>query len=138
LYSPLDTQDLFCRMPKLQGQNCSEGAEAGQFCDKKIEASEATFCQKAGGVVIQKISEQTGVTGIVFSYMQKLVKLTFGIGFAISLLMMVVSGIQIMIGAGDASATSFFKDVFEKGVLGLIMLILSGMILRFINPLFFV
>lgn len=61
----------------------------------------------------------------------------FMAGVAIAVLNCVIGGLQIVMSNGDSNMVGKGKDRFIAATVGLIMLLLSGVILEFINPLGF-
>ncbi len=58
----------------------------------------------------------------------------FGMGIAIAVLNGVIGGLTIVLSNGDSSKIEAGKTRFMWSTIGLIVLLLSGVILQFINP----
>jgi hypothetical protein len=76
--------------------------------------------------------------GAFFAYVNSGVwQWIFGFGVAMAVLNGTVGGLQIVLSNGDSGKSEAGKSRFIWATLGLIMLLLAGVILEFINPLGF-
>ncbi|MBP7113866.1 MAG: hypothetical protein KBA40_00255 [Candidatus Peribacteraceae bacterium] len=76
--------------------------------------------------------------GIFFDYINMgLWQWAFMMGVAIAVLNGVAGGLQIVMSNGDSSKVDAGKTRFLSSTLGLLMLLLAGVILEFINPIGF-
>lgn len=82
------------------------------------------------------IRGETGLD-IVNSYLSKVYTYAFGAAGVFCVVVIVFSGTQIVFGGINNSAVGEAKDRIFTALLSLILVILAGMILRFVNPGFF-
>ncbi len=61
----------------------------------------------------------------------------FGMGIAIAVLNGTIGGLEIVLSNGDSGKVEAGKSRFFWSAMGLVLLLLSGVILEFINPLGF-
>jgi hypothetical protein len=74
-----------------------------------------------------------------FSYLNSGVwQWAFGIGVAIAVLNGTIGGFQIVLSNGDSGKVDAGKNRFVSSAIGLLMLLLSGVILAFLNPMGFI
>jgi hypothetical protein len=92
-----------------------------------------------GGVsVITAEDLQGGGISVFFYYVNNGVwQWAFSIGVAIAVLQGTVAGFQIVTSNGDSGKIGAAKERFLWATFGLLVLLLSGVILNFINPLGF-
>jgi hypothetical protein len=139
LYAPFQTtgEDIYCRFPKVNNK-CQAGDSLGGVCYKEWPTQGKRACEAQGGVLVQKVeSDSNNPLGVVEKYIAKIVLLSISLGVGVSVLILVLSGVQIIFSGEDADLKGKAKEMFSKGIGGLVVLILAATILHTINPLFF-
>ena len=79
-----------------------------------------------------------GGTSLITGYISTIYTWGATVAGIISVLVIILSGIQLSASAGDSQAVEGAKNRIIKSLLGLAVLLLSGVILYTINPNFFV
>ena len=122
-----------CGKVKVEAGQAASGQQKTRTCDLKDTCTGGLdiTCQRV------QIIQATGGLDLLNQYVRMIYLWSAGVIGIISVLIMVVSGIEIMItgSAGDISAA---KGRIVKSLIGLVLLFLSGLILYTINPTFFV
>lgn len=90
-----------------------------------------------GGIDVIPASEAIG-TGAFFYYINNGIwQWIFGIGVALAVLNATIGGFMVVLSNGDSGKIEAGKSRFFWSAVGLIVLLLSGVILEFLNPLGF-
>lgn len=84
----------------------------------------------------ERITGKSG-TDLLARYAGAIYRWTAGIGGIISVFIIVISGIQMIVGGGDQGAVDKAKERITQSLFGLVLLFLSSLILYLINPTFF-
>ncbi len=90
-----------------------------------------------GGVSYISASASAGLGGLYQYINGGMWNLIFGMGVAVAVLNGAAGGLMIVLSNGDSNMIGKGKTRFLWSGVGLIMLLLSGVILQFINPLGF-
>ncbi len=85
---------------------------------------------------VQVILSKGGPTGF-YRYISMIWRFGMSLGGLVSVVVIIISGIQISASGGSQDAVKSGKTRIIKSLLGLAILILSGLILNTINPIFF-
>ena len=134
LHAPFNGKKAYCRTyDKVSGEYNETPLGEGGTCDPE-----------KGQVLVQEIysgdaGNQTGVfNAILKSYVAPFFQFLVGIVAGISVLMVIVGGIQIMMAGGDSGGSGEGKERIQQALIGLVLVILSSLILYTVNPNFFV
>lgn len=123
----------FCNGPGTSADNTVQWEK--DQCDKYCITLQEKLPME-GGQNVRSISGSSGVDllGNYFSMWYKIGALVLGL---ICVLVIVISGVQIMFGGASEEAVTSAKARIWGALLSLILLFSSALILRTINPLFF-
>lgn len=110
--------------PKWNYENCNK------YC--------VTFQEELpiGKDKVKSISANSG-TELVLNYVSMIYKFGAALLGIIAVLIIVVSGVQLMVGGIDDASVSAAKDRILQAILSLVLLFSSALILKTINPGFF-
>lgn len=131
---------LIYKSDKNNSRGFSLDSDAKNGCDKAL--LERTF-QKNSDIIysckeIQVIKSQIGGTRLLYSYIGLIYKWATRILGVVTVLIIIISGIQISASAGNSDAISSAKTRIVQSISGLALLFLAGLLLNAINPNFFV
>lgn len=82
--------------------------------------------------------EPFGREGVFFDYVNHLYPWFVGTAAGVALLMIVFAGSSIVIGAGDSTERQNQLERLKWAILGLLMIAFSSLILKLLNPSFFI
>jgi hypothetical protein len=123
--------------PVVFAQNCGQGM---QPCNGRcIPETSLCILEPVPGGIDEIPAEGIGFASTLFYYINNGVwQWAFGIGIAIAVLNGAIGGLQIVLSNGDSGKIDAGKTRFISSAIGLIVLLLTGAILEFINPLGFI
>ena len=98
-------------------------------------AADIQLMEPVGGC--DKLTPKPGL-GTFFGYFNLLWPWLIGTAAGIAVLMALVGGLQVIMSGGDQSKRQEGLDRLKHALLGLLMLVFAGVILRVLNPSFFV
>ena len=98
-------------------------------------AADIQLMEPVGGC--DKLTPKPGL-GTFFGYFNLLWPWLIGTAAGIAVLMALVGGLQVIMSGGDQSKKQEGLDRLKNALLGLLMLVFAGVILRVLNPSFFV
>ena len=98
-------------------------------------AADIQLMEPIGGC--DKLTPKPGL-GTFFGYFNLLWPWLIGTAAGLSVLMALVGGLQVIMSGGDQSKKQEGLDRLKNALLGLLMLVFAGVILRVLNPAFFV
>lgn len=84
------------------------------------------------------VSVQTGSIGILSGYVSSIFKFVAALSVIIAVLVFMGAGFMLMFSGGDSGARENAKEMITKVLLGIAILFLSGLLLNFINPNFYI
>ena len=131
-----DSNDVGCQLrfcneqPKNDGGNWWEKSECNKYCVGFQESI------PIGGKDVKSISGESG-TDLMMNYVSMIYKFGAIILGLIAVLVIVISGVQMIAGGAEESNYTDAKDRILQAILSLIMLFSSALILKTINPDFF-
>lgn len=82
------------------------------------------------------LAPQAGL-GTFFQYVALLYPWVLGTAAGITLLYGLIGGVTIMMSGGDSGKEEEGKNKLRQAIMGLLLVIFSGVILNFLNPTFF-
>ncbi len=128
-----DKEDPACRL-RFCTYNNGESTWKKDQCNKYCITFQEAI--PMGNKEIKSISGNSG-TGLAMNYVSMIYKFGASVLGIIAVLVIVVSGVQIIAGGADENNISAAKDRILQALLSLAMLFSSALILRTINPDFF-
>ena len=128
-----DKEDAACRLRFCTYNNGEDTWEKDQ-CNKYCITFQESI--PMGNKEIKSISGNSG-TDLAMNYVSMIYKFGASILGIIAVLVIVISGVQIITGGVDDGAISAAKNRILQALLSLAMLFSSALILRTINPDFF-
>ena len=155
LYAPLTggTDGMYCKIARdtLKAESCENQGKFDAYNKQNSTyiyeslndswINDKVTCKKHCGQVVQLLvvdSANGGVfQGIVSMYISKIYKWLLALGSLFAVLWIIVGGIRTIVESGSQNAIDSAKKHIMQGVIGLTLIILSAVILHFINPLFF-
>lgn len=107
----------------------------GQPCNGRCIA-ETSICilEPVPGGVDEIPSSAIGLQAFFYYINNGVWNWAFGLGVAVAVQMGVIGGFQIVLSNGDTGKVDAGKKKFIGSAIGLIILLLSGVILNFLNP----
>jgi hypothetical protein len=124
-----ETMNFLAAKPE-NGSGCSQTAQ--ELSKQPPAGMDVRYsCQE-----VQVILSKGGPTGFYY-YISMIWRFGMSIGGLVSVVVIILSGIQISASGGNQEAINQSKARIIKSLLGLAVLILSGLILNTINPIFF-
>lgn len=112
---------------------CSESIKSDKFAGEKYKKINTKYTCQTVQVLLSK-----GGTTMIESYIGLMYKWSVGIAGIIAVVVIIFSGIQISASGSDNDGITEAKKRIGKSLLGLAILLLSGLILYTVNPNFFV
>ena len=124
-----DANNIFCF------RTCKKETEGG----KRI-CTLASLCTADAGETCQRVQVMRADSGteLIYNYVSMIYKWAATTVGILSVLVMVMGGIQIITAGGDSGKIDNAKKHIMQSLTGLVILFLSGLILYTINPTFFV
>ncbi|MBL4694283.1 hypothetical protein JKY72_02840 [Candidatus Gracilibacteria bacterium] len=121
------------RIPKLTKNRCGD-KEAYKFTsDKALEKYKVGYSCNEIQIILSK-----GGTTLIEGYIGMIYRWGARMAGIIAVLVIVISGIQLSVSAGDDQAVTSAKERIIRSLAGLAVLFLAGLILNTINPNFYV
>ena len=125
LVAPLDSGSVECMVTK----------------DKKTKSeqiSDPTACANAWWVLVQKLDDSWGATDLLNRYVSQLFSIIIKLWVLIAIWAVVVGWIMVSMAWWESPTNISWKDAIIWWVVAFILLILAWLILKAINPIFFV
>ena len=126
---------------KIKDKNGKEVKDKdGRFKYKRMTTKYCVEFQERIPIGTKRIKSVTGDTGVdmIGNYLSMIYKFGAVIIGIVAVLVIVISGVQIMAGGASPEAVTQGKNRIFQAILSLILLLSSAMILRTINPGFFI
>lgn len=126
---------LLASVPVTMAQNCGQDQ---QRCNGRcIPNTSLCILEPVPGGVDEIPSGSVGLEAFFYYINNGVWQLVYGIGIAATVFSGVLGGFQIILSNGDSGKIDAGKKRFIASIIGLIILLLAGVILEFLNPVGF-